>query len=72
MYKKNNKNNILIISNIISWCICLIPLVLIFSNSIADIIAVSYKDTKKLTSYANKLLYTGNFVRNFIIREQTH
>ena len=41
MHQKNNKNNVLIISNIISWCICLIPLVLIFSNSIADIIAVN-------------------------------
>ena len=40
MHQKNNKNNVLIISNIISWCICLMPLVLIFSNSIADIIAV--------------------------------
>ena len=37
----HKKNNILLISNFLSWCVCLIPLILIFSNSIADIIVVS-------------------------------
>jgi len=36
----HKKNNILLISNFMSWCVCLIPLILIFSNSIADIIVV--------------------------------
>ena len=36
----DKKNNLLSISNFMSWCVCLIPLILIFSNSIADIIVV--------------------------------
>ena len=35
-----NKNNLLLIPNFLSWSVCLIPMVLIFSNSIADIIVV--------------------------------
>ena len=34
------KKSILITSEILSWCVCLIPAILIFSNSIADIIVV--------------------------------
>ena len=37
---------------------------------IANIIAVSHKGTKKLAAYSQKLLYTGNFVRNVIERTQ--
>ena len=38
---------------------------------IADIIAVSYQDTQKLTLYNQKLLYTGNFVRPLIKKKQS-
>ena len=34
------KKSILITSEFLSWCVCLIPIILIFSNSIADIIVV--------------------------------
>ena len=34
------KKSILITSEILSWCVCLIPAILIFSNSIADTIVV--------------------------------